>query len=116
MAHSAYSIEWSSKTGEYSENWEIEHSQWFIMKDGKTTIPYMKQLVDAIRDEDGNDVLELANSDVKKARLIAVAPKLLFMSYLLLALDSGGISDSKGKLRGVASKALREVVEEAEAE
>jgi hypothetical protein len=102
--------------GEHFENWEIEHSQWFIMKDGKTTFPYLKQQVDAILDEDRNDVLKQANSDVKKARLIAVAPKLLFMCYLLLALDSGGISDSKGKLRGVACKALREVVEEAEAE
>ena len=102
--------------GEYFDKWEIEHPQWFVMEDGKARFPHMKQLVEAIRDEDGNDVLRLAYSDVKKAKLISVAPKLLILSCVLLALHSGGIPDSTGETRELTYKALREAVEEVEAE
>jgi hypothetical protein len=102
--------------GEYFDKWEIEHPQWFVMENGRATFPYMKQLVEAIRDEDGNDVLKLAYSDVKIAKLISVAPKLLLLSYVLLALHSGGMPDSGGENLEVAYKALREVVTESETE
>ena len=47
--------------GEYFDKWEIEHPQWFVMEDGKARFPHMKQLVEAIRDEDGNERLKPSN-------------------------------------------------------
>ena len=57
------------RMGDYFDKWEVGHPQWFVMNDGKATFPHMTQLVEAIRDEDGNDVLKLAHSDVKIAKL-----------------------------------------------
>jgi hypothetical protein len=59
-------------------------------------------------------VLKLAHSDLRIAKLISVAPKLLLLSYVLLALHSGGVPDKGGENLELAYKALREVVKEAE--